>query len=245
MNVPAKDIVEETTNLASAVCAVMAEVKRLEKADENKFANYKFVSVDDFKDAVRPLMAKHGLSPHVDEKSFRMEEVGAKKTATAIFKYAITLYHSSGESSKPERATVALPFVGAQTSGIAKSYAIKEWFKSRFLASAGDSQEESDFMYNVQDNSLSKQAARTLYDELTKELNDLVTLRDAKNLYAWWNEQYYRIQTLPKDWEIGLKTDWSKEGKTLKAQADLDKMSNEDLDKMAMDQDNPARLLGA
>ena len=253
MNAPAKEIstveltldVKETTNLATAVCSVMAEIKRLEKADENKFANYKFVSVDDFKDAVRPLMAKHGLSPHVDEKVFRIEEFEAtlkngtsKKSTVAVFKYAITLYHKSGESSKPERATVALPFVGAQTSGIAKSYAIKEWFKSRFLASAGDQQEEADLMGEAEDMRLSKKDGRALYDDLQKEMNAIVSGRDHVALRDWWQVEYYRIQTLPKDWEITFKTVWITEGKSLKAQADLDKMSNEEMDKMAVEHDD-------
>lgn len=248
MNAPTKEIVETESNLATAVCAVMSEVKRLEKADKNEFAKYMFTSVDDFKDAIRPLMAKHGLSVHVDEKSFKIQELDTadktgkvKKSNIAKYKYAMTLYHKSGENSKPERATVALPFVGAQTSGIAKSYAIKEWFKSRFLASAGDQQEEADLMDNTNEGRLTKAESRRLEEALRAEMNGIVELRDHVKLRDWWQENYYRIQTLPKDWEVGLKTDWITQGRTLKAQDDLDKATDDELDERAVNQDNPLR----
>ncbi len=238
-------------NLAAAICAVMSEVKRLEKADKNAFANYKFTSVDDFKDAVRPLMAKHGLSLHINEKSFDIKEFEStdkagkpKKITAAIFKYTLRLYHIGGGVSKPENRSVAFPFVGAQTSGIALSYTIKEWFKSRFLVSSGDQNEEADLMDNTTELRLSKQAARDLSEELDKEMNSLVTMRDLDALRSWWREEYYRIKTLPTDWEVTLKTKWAREGQALSAQEGLDKSSNDDLDAIAQEQEEPNILLG-
>lgn len=229
------------SELNEAVCAVMAELKRLKKADRNQFAKYDFTSVDDFKDEVRPLMAKNGLSLHVTQANFGFVEMKDDKDKTrqiAQFDFLITLYHKSGEKAEPEAMTVALPYTGAQTSGAARSYAIKEWMKSRFLASAGDMQEEADLLDQSREGMrLSKTDARPLFTELQKELKSAEDTRDHERIAEWWNTERERIDSLPKDWFLTLKNDYAKAYTEEKARYDLDTMSNEQLDKLAMERD--------
>jgi hypothetical protein len=181
MNAPTPDIDIEIQTLGKSVIALMAEVKRLEKADKNDFSNYMFTSVDDHKDFIRPLMAKYNLFPSIDELSFKLKEIttvdksGKSKVGTvAIYNFSIVLEHALGEKSEQERRTVALPFVGGQTSGIALSFALKEWFKSKFLVSTGDQREEADLMDNTAEMRLGKQDGRKLYTELENEMDAVI-----------------------------------------------------------------------
>lgn len=128
------------TELNKAVCAVMSEVHSLKKAEDNKHGNYKYVSVDAFKDFVRPLMAKHGLSLSQNEVDFALDTVQGRNGPTVVARitYEFIMRHTSGEVDPAERATIVLPYTGAQTAGAAKSYVIKEYMKGKFLVSTGD-----------------------------------------------------------------------------------------------------------
>lgn len=229
---------EQTNALDNAVCAVMADVKRLEKAHENAFARYNFTSVDDFKDSIRGVMAEHGLSLHIDQTGMELREVEGdknKKSIIAEFELAVTLKHSSGVKDEPEHMSVLLPFTGAQTSGAARSYAIKEWIKGRFLASSGDVEAEADL--HEQDNfnamRLSKTEARDLHRTLTDEMRDAVDSNNPDELAQWWKENRHKIVTLPKDWHVTMQNDYADEWKRLKANERLDSMSEAELDALA------------
>lgn len=126
--------------LNEAVRAVLADVHRLAKDDRNNHGNYAYVSVDDVKDHVRPILARHGLSTSVSEQSFELLQLAGKNgsTTSAKIAYAISLHHNSGEESEPEIITIVLPYTGAQTAGAARSYAVKEWMKSTLLVSTGE-----------------------------------------------------------------------------------------------------------
>lgn len=236
---------EATTTLNHAVCAVMEQLERLRKGDRNDHGNYAFTSVDDFKDQIRPLMAKAGLSVHVSQASFQMLEYknGNTTKSAAEFDFAITLKHVSGEKDEPENMTVILPYTGAQTSGAARSYAIKEWQKSRFLASSGDVQDEADMLEQSREGMrLSKAGANELYESLQKEMREIVLGTDHKALKAWWIENSHRTETLPKDWFITLKTEFISEGKRLKAEAELDAKTSDELDQLGMDAEEKANV---
>lgn len=198
------------TNIATSVAGVMAEVRRLKKADNNAFAKYRYTSVDDFKDAMRPLMSKHGLSICTDELScdlFDRTDDKGKVSAHAKFTFGIWLEHISGVEGKPERLTVMLPYVGAQTSGAARSYAVKEWLKSRFLASSGDS-EDAD-QHDVSEE-MTKAEARALYAELQEGLR-LATLQSVDAMAEWAEKRRASIDVMPKDWRLQLQRQY-KEG---------------------------------
>lgn len=222
--------VSQAIGLSAAKAAVMLEIRRLEKGHENKHANYMFASVDDFKDAIRPLMAKHGLSLHISEEAFDLVSVKGKEgkeTTAAKITYQFTLEHVSGEASKPSKFTVTLPYTGAQTSGAAQSYAIKEGvYKGLFQASSGDTSEEADLHDQGQlatDGRLSKAEARELYAALQKGMADAVALRDSLQLADWWESVREQLRILPIDWFLMLKKDVAEQGKAIKASEDIDK----------------------
>jgi hypothetical protein len=219
-------------NLAGAKAAVSSEIKRLEKTHKNTHGGYQFTSVDDFKDSVRPIMAKHGISLHVSEDTFALSTIKTgkegKETNLAIIRFKFVLEHSSGEQSEPSFFTVALPYTGAQTSGAAQSYAIKEGvYKGLFQASSGDIAEEADFQEQSQlvaTERLSKAEAKPLYEGLQREMRaEVQDSRDHNKLYEWWSANRDQIKILPLDWEAMLKKEYADEYKALKANEELDR----------------------
>lgn len=239
MNTQTETIEIPSSQITEAICNVMSRVSRLEKTEHNTFGKYAFTSVDDFKDHVRPLLVEFGLSVHVTQSDFKMLEYtdGKANKSAAQFDFQMTLSHKSGEKAEPENMTVVLPFTGAQTSGAARSYALKEWIKSRFLASAGDQKEEADLLDNSNAGlRLSKAGARDLDKELRQEMQKVIDKRDHKELGEWWTGNRHRIDTLPQDWFLMLKNEYIDQWNILKANEDLDKKSNAELDEMAMEQ---------
>lgn len=214
-----------TPKLNAAIAAVMAEVKRLEKADENKFGHYNYTSVDDFKDSLRPLLSKHGIILHmteaVDVATIEQERktVGGKDAALiAKFVFLITLEHICGEIGKEEKITVMLPYTGAQTTGAARSYAVKEWGKSRFLMSSGDT-DDADTMKQEEYGAavLSKKDAKPLYESLQKEMREVIAERDSGSLMQWGLDNRQNILKLPADWVKVIRAEYEMELGTLKA----------------------------
>ncbi len=172
--------------LTKAVCAVMSELQRVAKGDENKHGGYKYASVDDMKDGLRPLLAKHGLEVRITESGWSIEQLTTKSgtQVAARFVFDITLRHISGAQDEPERTTVLLPHTGAQTTGAAKSYALKEWLKGRFLVSTGE-QDEADSSA-PQDYTAAEQP-KTIDAAQFRELRDLIdaTKSDEMKLLAY------------------------------------------------------------
>lgn len=223
-------------NLAKAKAAVTAEVKRLTKDHKNQHGNYAFTSVDDFKDAIRPLMAKQGLTLHSSEDSFALSVIKTgkdnKDTNIATIRYKFVLEHTSGEFSEPSFFTVCLPYTGAQTSGAALSYAVKEGvYKGQFQASSGDVTEEADLHDQNQlaaNERMSKAEAKPLYEMLQRDMRSVVSEeRSHDKLYEWWASNRDQIRILPLDWEAMLKKEYADEYKTLKAAEDLDRKGEE------------------
>ncbi len=222
-------------SLSTAKAAVMKEIKRLEKLHENKHAGYSFASVDDFKDEMRPLFAKNGLDLHVSEESYdfvSLKSVGKdgkeKESTVAKIKFKFVLNHISGESSEPTFFTVSLPYTGAQTSGAAQSYAIKEGvYKGLFQASSGDVSEEADLQGGQSSERLTKADARPLEEALRKEMYAVEKEdRSSESLATWWRDNIEQINVLPLDWFHMLKRDYADTWKKLKALEDADKISN-------------------
>lgn len=218
--------------LTKAKTTVCEAIKRLEKSHTNSHGGYQFTSVDDFKDEVRPLMAKHGLDLHVSEESYALSTIktgkDGKDTNVATIRFKFVLEHVSGERSEPSFFTVCLPYTGAQTSGAAQSYAIKEGvYKGLFQASSGDIAEEAD----LQDQSrlagnerMSKAEAKPLYEGLQREMRAIVSdTRNPDDLYKWWSDNRDQTRILPLDWEAMIKKEYADEWKALKASEALDR----------------------
>ena len=134
---------ENRSNINSAISAAMGEIQKLGKDDKNPHGNYSFASIDAFLDMCRPICAAHGLHPLVNTVASETFEAGNNKL-WAKFTYQISLAHTSGENIEPVGMDVMLPLTGAQTSGSAQSYAVKQFLRGLFLISTGD-KDDPDF----------------------------------------------------------------------------------------------------
>lgn len=221
--------------LATAKVAVMKEIKRLEKLHENKHAGYAFASVDDFKDELRPLFAKHLITLHVSEENYELTSVKStgkdgkeRETPTAKIRFKFVLEHGSGEKSDSTFFTVCLPYTGAQTSGAAQSYAIKEGvYKGLFQASSGDVSEEADLQATTnRQERLSKADARPLYEALQREMRSIESeTKSSQELADWWTNNVDQINALPLDWELSIRKECKETGTKLKALETADKIN--------------------
>ena len=131
----------EHKNIAAALAAAVGEVRILGKSERNKFDGYNFVSIDKFLELVNPICAKHGLFPLVSQDEIELyENVNSKggKATWARFYFSISLHHSTGESIGPVKSMVAVPMNGAQASGSAQSYALKQFFRATLMIPTGD-----------------------------------------------------------------------------------------------------------
>lgn len=143
--------------IAAAIKETMGKVKMLGKDEDNKFASYKYASIDQFLESLRPKLAETGLSVVSDETSaehFTMKENkkdGSSVDSTFVhYAYDFYLAHEdSGETYGPLRRSVDLRFVGPQTSGQAQSYCEKMFLRALLKVATGDKdadeQEQGEF----------------------------------------------------------------------------------------------------
>ena len=131
--------------IAKAIVAVMGEVKKLTKEGENKYQKYNFTSVDQFYEALGPIMAKHGLLDMALERSITTEiretvdDYGkAKKSAWLIAEYDFWLYHESGASFGPVTRSIQVTASGPQSYAAAQSFVEKYFLRNLFKIATGD-----------------------------------------------------------------------------------------------------------
>lgn len=130
--------------VSNAICAIMAEIPKLAREETNKHANYKFASIDDFLDAVRPLCAKHKLHIEQDEISFdivqTMDKYGKPSDWLRMaFGYTVA---AGGSSRGPiKRSIMVRADMGSQAFGAAQSYSLKQFMRSLFQISTGDGED--------------------------------------------------------------------------------------------------------
>jgi hypothetical protein len=67
--------------------------------------------------------------------------------------------HSSGEETKPVTTIVSLPITGAQTSGSAQSYALKQYLRGLFLIATGE-RDDPDFQPPSEINTKNRQPTK-------------------------------------------------------------------------------------
>lgn len=134
-------VVANDNGIFPAIAAAVGGVKTLGKSERNKFDGYDFVSIDKFLALVNPICAEQGLFPNVCQADVEFyENVNSKggKSVWARFHYDITLNHKSGETFGPTRIMVSVPMNGAQASGSAQSYALKQYFRALLMIPTGD-----------------------------------------------------------------------------------------------------------
>lgn len=174
--------------IAEAISKAMALVKMLGKSDENKFAKYKYTSIDDFLQDLRPKLAEVGLdviSDEIEAEHFTMPEVKHdKEIQSAFVHYAYNFYlahKDSPDTYGPLKRTVDLRFVGPQTSGQAQSYCEKMFLRSLLKVATGDedadAQEQGSFSGRSKINPVDKTGNRAVDDACKaaiSKINDCV-----------------------------------------------------------------------
>lgn len=161
-----------------AIANAVGEVKVLGKSERNKFDGYDFVSIDKFLALVNPICARHGLFPIISQRELEMYEntnSQGKKSVWARFFYDITLYHKSGETLGPTNIMVSVPMNGAQASGSAQSYALKQFFRALLMIPTGD-KDDADLIPTETHNFQQKQP--TWVETITQDLPPDATPRD-------------------------------------------------------------------
>ncbi len=127
----------------SAIATAMGQVQKLAKDERNAHGNYSFASIDKFLDLCRPIMAGHGLHVNISGVGAETFMAGSNKL-WCKFSYVIKTCHESGETTGESGMDVLMPLTGAQTSGSAQSYALKQYLRGLLLISTGE-KDDPDF----------------------------------------------------------------------------------------------------
>ncbi len=127
--------------------------------------------------------------------------------------------HESGEETKPVQTVVSLPITGAQTSGSAQSYALKQYLRGLFLIKTGEKDDpdfnapidleipaqpvaapSKDYDLDALETKIQKIKTLTALNVFISELNgELVDMHknnssDYNRFYAFWKKQEKDIQ---------------------------------------------------
>ena len=202
------------TQIHEAMTLVLRDIHRLKKGDKNDHGKYAYVSVDDVKDHVRPLLSERGLHIAVNELAFDMLGVESKNgvTTSARITFAITLRHVSGEELPPDHITIVLPYTGAQTAGAARSYAVKEWMKGTLMVSTGekdaivggadaDAYEQQDYTAPVKKSSYqAKKEDGPAFERIQKGLHDIEKEGGLEDLVLFWKNEQPSLKTMKAEW---------------------------------------------
>ena len=136
-----------TPTLSARIASVMADIRTVPKRGENKFAHYHYATADDVYDALRPILAKHGLT--VWQKIHGIREFEHKGVAFLIMDVATGLDGEDPDTILP----TPVPLNTAGTKGVrldaqaiqaALTYAQKYYLRSRFLLATGDPDADAD-----------------------------------------------------------------------------------------------------
>lgn len=130
--------------IAKAVVEVMKGLGTLGKDHERDdyAAKYSYASIDDFINHVRGHCGAAGLAIIPNEaRDPETREITTSKGKPAVMwnaRFAFTLIHETGEQYGPIFKGVEVHHTGAQSSGSAQSYALKQLMRGLFLIPTGD-----------------------------------------------------------------------------------------------------------
>lgn len=126
--------------IVRAVAKATGEVKRIAKENKNTEQRYDFASVDDFLAMTGPVLANNGLMILMDEEAAEHIEKQGKfgPQLWAKYTFSFEVMHESGETLRVVRRTVEVMRSGAQASGSAQSYALKQFVRALLQIPTGD-----------------------------------------------------------------------------------------------------------
>ena len=202
-----------------AVSKAMSEIKILGKDNKNAFDKYMFASIDDFLAMVNPICVSNGLIFHMQEGEIvEFTKKGRNGESSWLrFRFEITAYHSSGQCLPPVIRSVEVQRTGAQSSGSAQSYALKQYLRSLLLIPTGD-KDDADFRSQdagvasqssnsapkkngASENGATREIFKSLQDDVYAAGGDL----DALTIWAERPETKEAISKLPNDWQNDIR----------------------------------------
>ena len=127
--------------IGKAVIKVMSGVSKLSKDNKNPQGGYKYTSVDDFFEMLRPLMAEAALFDmliEVSSKTFERKGAYDKTNTWLESEYDLYLYHESGAFYGPLRRKIQVIASGPQAYASAQSFVEKYFLRSLFKIATGD-----------------------------------------------------------------------------------------------------------
>lgn len=127
------------------VLAAIKTVKRMEKTEQSKEGDYRFVSIDDYYERVALVIAReHGLSWMLSEEPTGEERFQDVYSDFHIRKvYRTILVTDEGDSMQyAGYITVTMPYEGATTAGKMLSYAEKAFMRRTFKIPTGEAEAE-------------------------------------------------------------------------------------------------------
>jgi hypothetical protein len=187
--------------IAKAIVEVMGQIKTLGKEGENKFQKYNYTSVNQFYEAVGPLMAKAGIftlpfeaSMVVDKRETTDDYGKTKVSVWLLATYDIYIYHASGAQFGPIPRSIQVPANGAQAYASAQSFIGKYLLRDLFKVPTGDEEGVDDEPKrplpastdrDVHDDSRNAaDAARAYVDRAKREFAKMTT---AAEMATWWD----------------------------------------------------------
>ena len=128
-------------SIATAITKITQSLEGLNHDSENKFASYRYVSIDEYYRATRKHLSDNGLIIIPSEEDAGLSPDG--KTLKMVFSFHLA--HTSGDVwDIPIRRTVYIPYTGAQSCGSAISYAEKFVMRTLFKLPTGENEVETD-----------------------------------------------------------------------------------------------------
>ncbi len=207
--------------IAKAVIAIKKQIKSLGKDSENKFARFKYVSVDKFYEVIGPLMATNGLFTIVDEVSCAVEkretqsdqgQIKASVWLTA--QYDLTLFHESGAQYGPIHRAITVAATGPQAFGSGMSYVEKYFLRSLFKIPTGEEDADAEQQEGVPAVTIKHKErvwggplTRTEFKEQARKfagaLHDCLTESDLDDTLAEYEDLIKQMKTDMPDWWDG------------------------------------------
>ena len=178
----------ERAKVNAAISKTMSAIETINKDETNQHGNYNFASIDGFLGGCRDACAANGLHPEIS--CIRYDPfTGNNSKQWATYTYEVVMCHESGEETKPVQTVVSLPITGAQTSGSAQSYALKQYLRGLFLIKTGE-KDDPDFNAPVElEVPKQAEAAPGKSYDLDALINKMQTFKTVTSLNAWVNEQ--------------------------------------------------------
>lgn len=169
-------------SVAKGVIATTRGVGKLYRSERNNFAEYNYVSIDSFYEALGPLMADAGIFVIIDEVRAVIDK------GMLSCEYEIFLVSEEGGMYGPIKTNVTVKAQGPQAYASAKSYAEKYFLRQIFKVPTGEKVDadmhDKDTLPNLepQVKRMPKDASAAKRDELINGLSSCQTVDDLK---AW------------------------------------------------------------